>query len=153
METMTTTHESPFTSGPMSPCPTDGTRPRILLVEDDTEMRRMLTAVLSADGFDVVEAPNGAAGVDELLKSWGFGGGHRRCFDLVVSDIRMPGWTGLEILEIVRSSRCHAHVILITAFGEDEIHEQALRLRAEAMFDKPFDLRTLRHTVQELLAA
>jgi DNA-binding response OmpR family regulator len=148
---MTAVSGDDLTVDSMEPVRADRERTRILLVEDDLEMRRMLAAVLTADGFDVTEARNGADGVDYLLASWGFGKGQRTHFDLIISDIRMPGWTGLEILEIVRCTRARMPVILITAFGAAEIHAQARRLRASATIDKPFDLDVLRSTVRKLV--
>ena len=123
-------------------------RPRILLVEDEFEMRRLLAEVLRKEGYDVTEAANGAEGVDQVLQSWRCGGSMEP-FDLVISDVRMPGWTGLEILEIVATSGLATPVILITAFGTAETHVEARRLGVVAVFDKPFELSSLVVAVRE----
>jgi DNA-binding response OmpR family regulator len=125
-------------------------RPRILLVEDEFEMRRLLAEVLRKEGYDVTEAENGAEGVDHVLDSWRCGGSMEP-FDLVISDVRMPGWTGLEIVEIVATSGLATPVILITAFGTAETHAEARRLGAVKIFDKPFELNSLVAAVREVV--
>jgi CheY-like chemotaxis protein len=87
----------------------------LLLVEDDTEMRRMLAAALRRDGHVVVEAANG----DDALDWLGPGvldGDFERVPDLVVSDVRLPYFTGLEILESLQIAAQRIPVILITGF-------------------------------------
>jgi len=125
-------------------------RPRILLVEDEFEMRRLLAEVLRKEGHDVTEAVSGTEGVDRMVESW-ISGGSVEPFDLVISDVRMPGWTGLEILEIVATSGLATPVILITAFGTAETHAEAQRLGAVEVFDKPFELTSLLTAVREVV--
>jgi CheY-like chemotaxis protein len=126
---------------------------RVLLVEDDDEMRRLLRSVLQADGYEVVEATTGTDGVIIIYDSWGGARGGGQPLDLIVSDIRMPGWTGLELLDMVRRTHLGVPVMLITAFGAPETHEEAKRLGARAVLDKPFDLADFRATVAALLPA
>ena len=123
----------------------------VLLVEDDDEMRGLLASVLRADGYETVEAASGREGVNYVYDSWGVGGRHARPLDLIVSDIRMPGWTGLDLLDVVRRARMTTPVLLITAFGARETHQEAARLGAGAVLDKPFDLDEFRATVAALV--
>jgi CheY-like chemotaxis protein len=126
-------------------------RTRVLLAEDDPAMRSLLAWMLRRDGYDVTEAQDGVEAVAYVLASWGFGAAGRRQFNLIISDIRMPGWTGLEILAIMQVASQPTRVILITAFGSAETHEQARRLGAAAVFDKPFDFEDLRAAVSNLM--
>jgi DNA-binding response OmpR family regulator len=128
-------------------------RARILVAEDDVEMGRLLAEVLRADGHDVVVATDGADAVSHLRGAWSCDGLCTQPFDLVVSDLRMPGWTGLEILDMLRKSAPPVPVIIITAFGSEEVHQTARRLGAVAVFDKPFDLGSLRRRIRTLRAA
>lgn len=117
------------------------TRPaRVLLAEDDAALRRLLADKLRKDGYVVEEAESGL----ELLTRLGI---QRGAFDLVISDIRMPGVSGLEVLEGLRNGyepgSWAIPVILITAFGDPETHAEAARLGA-VIFDKPFDVDDLR---------
>jgi DNA-binding response OmpR family regulator len=71
--------------------------------------------------------------------------------DLVISDIRMPVCSGLEILEGLRQAHRKIPVILMTAFGDDETRATANRLGA-VLLDKPFALEDLREAVRALLS-
>jgi DNA-binding NtrC family response regulator len=115
--------------------------PRVLLAEDDAAMRELLARSLRRAGFDVVEARSGyetlewlAHGIIHEPPLW---------FDLVISDVRMPGYDGLNILASLRQVPVHVPVILITAFGTREAHAAAIKLGAFAMLDKPFDVDDL----------
>jgi CheY-like chemotaxis protein len=122
---------------------------RILLAEDDREMRELLAATLRADGYEVIESSNGFDMLQEieiLLFS-----GEAVPMDLIVSDERMPGMLGLEALAHVRQAEWPTPFILITGFGDRETHAEADRLGASAVFDKPFDLDDLRWKINELL--
>lgn len=127
-------------------------RPCVALAEDDTEMRKMLATTLRKDGFDVVEVANGAQMLD-LLDWFEYPWvPHQICrIDLVISDIRMPGLSGLEMLAELHDQKRGIPVILITAFGDEHAHAVANVLGAVAVLDKPFDLRELRALVQETL--
>ena len=118
----------------------------LLLVEDDLEMRRMLAAALRRDGHLVIEAANG----DDALDWLGPGvldGDLERVPDLIVSDIRLPYFTGLEILESLQVSTRRIPVILITGFPDRETFAQASQLGAACVLEKPFDLGELRAAV------
>jgi len=113
----------------------------ILLAEDDLEMRRMLAWSLHEEGYEVTECDDGYC----LMKQLGFLGplGQIQRFDLIISDIRMPGVTGMQVLESAREFEDFPPIILITAFGDDSTHAQAQKLGAVAMLDKPFDVVNL----------
>ena len=122
---------------------------RVLIAEDDPDMRRLLADALRSDGYEVVEARDGVDGFG-FIEPWVFWDAHEDRFDLIISDVRMPGWTGIDILRIARARRLPAAVILITAFGAAELHAEARRLGAAAVFDKPFDIDALRATARRL---
>ncbi|HEU0032606.1 MAG TPA: response regulator [Kofleriaceae bacterium] len=117
-------------------------RPRILLAEDDAVMRRMVATTLERDGFDVTEVHDGAELLARLEQSWMYPGADRE-IDLVISDVRMPGLTGLAVLEELRRVDTTTPVLLITAFGDADLHDAAAELGA-AVLDKPFELSDLR---------
>jgi DNA-binding response OmpR family regulator len=127
-------------------------KPRILLIEDDGEMRQLLASVLRAESYEVVEVGNGTEGVVSIYDAAREGGGYPQPIDLIVSDIRLPGWTGLELLEMTRRRRMTVPVLLMTAFGAPETHAEASRLGAKAVLDKPFSLENFRATVAALLS-
>jgi len=125
-------------------------RPGILLAEDDDAFRELLAAQLRADGYRVVDVRTGAAALEYLLLArhappddWHL--------DLVVTDINMPGLTGLELASVIRHDGVPARLVCLTAFASDEVREQARLLGAEAFFDKPFDMDAFRAEIAALL--
>ncbi len=126
------------------------TRKRILVAEDDTEMRRLIARVLRYEGYDIVEANSGSALLDALVDQMLL---HTQAvpFDLVISDLRMPGLTGMDVLRWLRSEDWVLPYILITAFGSPAVEHEALWAGADAILAKPFELDHLRATVQALI--
>jgi DNA-binding NtrC family response regulator len=118
----------------------------VLVAEDDDDMRRLVVQALRAEGFHVVSASSGW----ELLKHIGSRMLARdgRPIGLIVTDVRMHGVTGLEILAGLRENDWSTPLILMTAFGDAELHAEAERLGALAVLDKPFELAALRELVR-----
>jgi DNA-binding NtrC family response regulator len=114
--------------------------PRLLLAEDNPDMRLLLVRHLEQAGFEVVAAASGDEALDQIAEAIV----NERHFELIIADIRMPGCTGLNLLAGVRKRDWHTPVILITAFGTPETHHEARRLGAYAVFDKPFDFDDLK---------
>ena len=121
---------------------------RILLAEDNREMRSLLASALRSEGYDITNCRNGDQLVDHIVTP-----SSEVDFDLIISDVRMPGHSGLEILDAGRQIAGFPPMILITAFGSESIHEQARRLGMVAMFDKPFDVDDLVNKVAQILAS
>jgi DNA-binding response OmpR family regulator len=114
----------------------------VLLAEDDHEMRRMLAGALRREGYAVREARDG----DELLeqvRSSVLQSDGGTTVDLVISDVRMPGPSGLDVLRIIRAQDCAVPVILITAFGDADLHRTAQECGATLVLDKPFEVGDL----------
>jgi CheY-like chemotaxis protein len=125
---------------------------RILLAEDDAEFRQLLATVLLGDGYEVREAADGRQLLD-WLATWTDGGHIDDICDLVISDIHMPGYSGLDVLSSLHCLDSPVPVIVITAFGDAATRRLAAALGAAAVLDKPFDLDDLRMTVLNVLAA
>lgn len=123
--------------------------PRVLLAEDDTEMRNLLSGALHSAGYAVVECANGAELLDALMDL--LQPGREIDIDVVVSDIRMPLVTGLDILEGTQGFLGFPPIVLITAFGDPKTHELAQRLGAAKLFDKPFEIDALLAEVRALI--
>jgi CheY-like chemotaxis protein/ribosome-associated translation inhibitor RaiA len=122
---------------------------RILLAEDDLEMRRMLSWYLQKKGCDVIASKNG----NDLIKHLGYLGPLENFhgFDLIISDIRMPGVTGLQVLETTKEFDDFPPMILITAFPDKQTLDLAGRLGAAAILTKPFDMDDLLSTISQIL--
>jgi len=126
--------------------------PRILLAEDDDEMRALLASALHGDGYDVVEVSDGLGLLHRLMYSKILFGDESG-FDLIISDIRLPDITGLDFLAGMQDDEYMPPVILITAFGDARTHAEAERLGALALFDKPLDMDDFRVAVRGALAS
>jgi DNA-binding NtrC family response regulator len=121
--------------------------PCVLVAEDDDDIRGLIAASLRSDGFDVIEARDGA----ELIGCMGLPGEQNEAQsrpDVIVSDVRMPSVTGLQALALLRRVRLATPFVLITAFGAEETCAEANQLGAAAMIHKPFDIDDLRAVVQ-----
>ena len=123
---------------------------RILVAEDDVEMRRLIVEALRKDGHDVIEATDGGrlrnAIAEESARDPALAqlGG-------VVSDVRMPVCGGIEVLEQLVERQQRVPFVLITAFGDDETRRRAESLGAP-LLDKPLSLDALRAVVTEVIA-
>lgn len=120
----------------------------VLLAEDDDEMRHILRESLVEAGYRVTDVANGSDLRRHLIRPSGPRSASTP--DVVVSDIRLPGFTGIEVLEELRRSDWSLPVILITAFGDEAIHQEAKRLGAALVLDKPFDVEDLIEAVLAL---
>ncbi|HYL80398.1 MAG TPA: sigma-54 dependent transcriptional regulator, partial [Candidatus Acidoferrum sp.] len=107
---------------------------RILAVEDDPEMLALLQEQLEAEGHRVAAVREGAQAILRL---------RAEPFDLVLTDLKMPGVDGMEVLRSVRESARDVPVILITAFGSIETAIQAMRQGAYDYVTKPFSLEEI----------
>jgi len=128
---------------------TSRTVPRILLAEDDFEMRRMLALRLRKENYEVIECSDGYQLLDHMGNP--VFEGQPDDFDLIISDIKMPGITGLEVLEGIYESEWFTPMVLITAFGDKKTHDKAEELGAAALLDKPFDIEKLLIKIKEIL--
>lgn len=113
----------------------------VLLAEDDADFRTLLVRAFRARGHRVTECVGGSDLVSKLGTYVLFG--PPAGFDLVVSDIRMPDATALQILEALRECEELPPFILVTAFPSEEIRDAAARLGVVAVFEKPCELDDL----------
>jgi DNA-binding response OmpR family regulator len=119
----------------------------ILLAEDDPEMRKLLAWSLERKGYRVVECRDGTS----LMTKLGLLGPADRVepHDLIISDIRMPGVTGMHVLEYAKEFADFPPIILITAFPDTASREQVTKLGALAMLAKPFDMEELLSRIED----
>ena len=116
--------------------------PLILVVDDDTRLRRLLQKFLSENGFRVFSAAN-TAEADEMM-SW-------YVFDLLVVDVMMPGETGIEFTKRLRGSGQNVPVLILTAMGETDDRISGLESGADDYLSKPFKPRELLLRINSIL--
>jgi len=122
---------------------------RVLVAEDDADFRKMLAEEFRTRGYAVTECVDGPDLVSKLGTYVLFG--PPADYDLVVSDIRMPGASALEILDAMRDCDGVPPVILMTAFPCEDNRNEARRLGVAAVFDKPFEIEALMDQSMSLL--
>ena len=116
---------------------------RVLIVEDDEEMRVLLSDVIEEEGYMTDSVDNGSEAFRKLVKE---------SFALIITDIRMPGLTGLEILPGLKKLQPEAPVIVITAFGSEEVQRKAFEKGANAYLEKPIHLQKLRRLIHDMVS-
>jgi DNA-binding response OmpR family regulator len=121
--------------------------PQILVAEDDREMRLLIAASLRMDGYRILEAGTGPDAIRAISKIFSA----LVPLGLILTDVRMPGWSGLEVLEFVRCIGWKVPIVVMTAFGDEETHVAAKALGALRVLDKPFDIDSLRAAVAGVL--
>ncbi len=119
----------------------------VLLIEDDDAMRKMLAEVFRREGWKVTECENVLRWLKFCVnETKGNSAESQDIYDVVVSDIRMPDMSGLDVLRMLKDIHCAEAcppTILITAFGDEESHQRAKQLGATQILNKPFDTKTL----------
>jgi two-component system, NtrC family, response regulator AtoC len=117
-------------------------RARILVADDEPNLRRVLSAILQRDGYDVVQAADGAEALEALDAE----------VDVVVTDLKMPRLDGMEVLRRVATEQPSVPVIMITAFGSVGQAVEAVKAGAFDYIEKPFEQEHIRQIVAKAVA-
>ena len=117
---------------------------RILIIEDEASIRRVLTKILSEenDAYQVDDAEDGLIGLEKIKNN---------DYDLVLCDIKMPKMDGVEVLEAVKKIKPEIPMVMISGHGDMETAIQTMRLGAFDYISKPPDLNRLLNTVRNAL--
>jgi CheY-like chemotaxis protein len=117
---------------------------RVLIVDDEDHIRRVMRLTLETAGYEVAEAADGIRGLEA------FGDGS--AWDAILLDQKMPGIDGLETLRRMKERNAEARVIMVTAFGSIELAVDAMKLGAMDFVRKPMTPEILRNAVTAMLA-
>jgi len=121
-------------------------RTRVLVADDEDDFRAVVVAALRDDGYDVLEARNGDELLELITPPVIF-----RPPDAIVADVWMPGVDGLSVTAGLRGTGWATPIILMTANATREVHTRARELRADGLFQKPFDMGDLRRDLRGLV--
>jgi len=139
---------APSSTHPKAPAPDASGSPaapakvRILVVDDEPSMREMLRIVLRRDGYEVLIAENGRDAIEQLRGSQ---------IDLLLSDIKMPDITGVEVLRAAKEINRDIVAFMMTAYASTSTAVEAMRLGAVDYFTKPFSMDELRLKIRQHL--
>jgi DNA-binding NtrC family response regulator len=125
----------------MRASPAPEPRPLLLLADDDSQIRQLLSEVGDREKFDVLEAADGAAAIEML---------QRRHIDLVLLDLHMPRVNGLDVLRAVRASGTSSQIALMSGDASVEDAVEAVKLGATEYFAKPLDLPRVRALMRSM---
>src|SRR5579862_6739025 len=115
---------------------------RILIADDHDALRRGLVRGLAVAGHEVEEAPNGNAAIERL---------HDNYFDVVLTDLKMGGSDGLDVLRTARALHPTTAVILMTAFGSVNTAVEAMKSGAFDYVQKPFEIEEMEVKIEKAL--
>ncbi len=115
---------------------------KILIVDDQFGIRILLTEVLQKEGYQTFQAANGYQAIEIAQKN---------APDLVLLDMKIPGMDGIEILKRLKQHDQSIKVIIMTAYGELDMIQEAKDLGALTHFAKPFDIDEIRQAVRQYL--
>ena len=115
---------------------------KILIIDDQPGIRLLLNEVFKKEGYTPLLAANGM----EALKIF-----EEELIDCVLLDMKIPGMNGLEILEHLKEKNKRIPVIMMTAYGEQELIDEAMKLGASNYFTKPFNIFEVLEEVNEIL--
>jgi DNA-binding NtrC family response regulator len=118
-------------------------RGRLLVIDDEEDLRDMLEFLLSGEGFEVASADSGLAAV-ELVRA------HR--FDVAITDMRMPGMNGIETLTALKQLDPSIEVIVATGYASEQTAAECMRRGAYGYLRKPFEIADLRSLIERALA-
>ena len=113
---------------------------KILVADDEQNLRRVLAALLRRDGHEVVQAASGLEAIDRLAD-----------VDIVITDLRMPGADGMEVLRTANRNHPHVPVIMITAYGSVGQAVEAIKAGAFDYIEKPFEQDSIRVIVDKAI--
>ena len=122
--------------------PVQTRRARILVVEDEDEVRQLLSDILASEGHKVVAAANGSEGI-EVFK--------QNTFDLVFSDLGMPDMSGWEVAGEIKSINSTVPVILVTGWNIEITNSENRTDSVDKIIQKPFEVKQVLRTVQEVM--
>jgi DNA-binding NtrC family response regulator len=115
---------------------------RILIVEDRDSLRRMLERALGAEGYEVAAAADGRAGIRLLAE---------RAFDFVLTDLKLPDVSGLEVLEASRAAQPRVPVVVLTGYGTVGVAVEAMKLGAYDFLEKPLEIDDLSRLIERAI--
>lgn len=137
---------------PLADAPADTSSPshtvgdRILVVDDELGVRRVIASLLHRQGFEVREASSGDEALTWIIQ-------HPDSIDLLISDVRMPGMNGFELALAARAERPQLPVLLISGYVDDDTLHERIDAQGLTMMEKPFDIGTFLDRVRQTLSS
>ena len=116
---------------------------RILVIESDQEIRSLLIDFIKEDGYEADSVEKGTYAFKKLMTD---------SFDLIITDIQLPGFSGYDILPALKKIQPETPVVVITAFGDREATSKAHGRGANAFLEKPIQPKKLRELIHQMVS-
>lgn len=117
---------------------------KTMLIDDDVFIRDSMVALFEGEGCELTAFETAEEALGEL---------DRHPYDVIITDYRLPGIDGLELLKRIQDSQSHAMKILITAYGGPTVSFRAVKLGAQKIVEKPFTTKSLEKALTQMIIA
>ncbi len=114
---------------------------KILLVDDDPHMQRLISIFLKKNPFELDKTGNGRIALRKI---------ETQTYDLIISDLQMPETDGIELIKRIRAKNRTTPIIIISAYGLDSMAEEAIKEGASFVLPKPFEAAELLQTIEKV---
>lgn len=114
---------------------------RILIVDDEEGYRKVLLNSLTDIGYETKAVKNGFEALEEIK---------RQRYSIILLDVKMPGMDGIELLDHMQRMRFNSHIVIITAYTDQDIAKEAVRKGAKKVITKPFSMDDIEACISEL---
>jgi len=121
-------------------------RKHILVVDDDLNMLRSMEFILEAADFKVTTGRNGREGFEKIISAR-----DHQAVDLLITDVQMPGWTGVQLIDELKRLNIALPLLVITAYGDQKLKRELARRGCSHCLDKPFNDEKLLQEVFRIL--
>jgi two-component system, OmpR family, response regulator QseB len=118
--------------------------PRVLIAEDETELRGLLVLLFQAEGFDVLEADDGQKAMDLFVA-------HGDDINIIITDLGLPRLEGVEMITRIRARSRKVRIIAATGYGQEHVRESVLKAGADDFLPKPFPASEIVARAKQLL--
>jgi len=117
---------------------------RLLIVDDEETLTFSLyqSFIISKNDYEVVTANSGEEALEKIAEA---------PFDLVLTDIFMPGISGFDLLKSIKQNHPQTDVVVMTAYGSEEKKDEAFQLGAKEYFEKPFEMQDIKKFIMDIL--
>jgi DNA-binding NtrC family response regulator len=115
---------------------------RILIIEDDKRLREVLKKILNREGFDIEMAGDGSGGITRIRRDF---------YDIALTDLKMPGMDGMEVLKAIKRISPETYVIIVTAYGTIDSAVEAMKNGAFDYITKPFKTEEILIVIKKAL--
>ncbi len=120
---------------------------RILIADDERALLHTMAFTLKRKGFDVETAEDGETAYKKIIDTYQ----NNKLYDLIITDIQMPGFSGLELVSKIREAQINTPILAITGFGNKNMEAELLRAGCKDYLDKPFSMNEFIDHISKIL--